>query len=355
METEQTAVSHFSCKYSRNQSIECCKMLSAVLVVFLHMNFPGRIGTYISCLGCCAVPLFFAITGYFNYKADCAALVRRLKHNLRLYLIAISVNLIYGICATEYLGGSTAAYLIQFIPKPDELARWFVFHASPRLRQLWYITAVCTCYFFLWLYVRFWGKSPVDYRPLYLIGAGLFPIFLAFGVLAPPLKMAVPYHLYLNGFFMGLPFFIFGIFLHQYQDRILSNFNLTKRKLVSLALLGVLLSILQGVSMGMGQVTLGGIIQIAALMMLMILYPTITYASGVLRTCITKFSSWSTYMYLFHITVISFYTQFLEMPITTAFPKQQAYLHPLIVLALSFLAAVIAERVEWLLKQIRKK
>lgn len=335
--------------------MECCKMLAAILVVFLHVNFPGRAGVYISCLGCCAVPLFFAITGYFNYNADCRALVRRLKHNLGLYVLASSVNLLYGICATEWLGGSTVAYLIQFIPKPDELAGWFVFHASPRLRQLWYLTAACICYFFLWLYVRFFGKEPVDYRPLYGIGAGLFPIFLAFGVLAPAVGMDVPYHLYLNGFFMGLPIFIFGIFLHQYQDRILTNYSLSAKKLIALTLLGVFLSILQGLSIGMGQVTMGGLIGIAALMLLMISHPAVTGPSGIWKKCVSKLGSWSAYMYLFHITVSLFYSQFLQETVAGAIPEREPYLRPLIVLTLSFLTAVIAERIEWLLKRIHRR
>jgi len=325
-------------------------MISAVLVVFLHVNFPGVLGTYIDCLGCCAVPLFFAITGYFNYKADSHTLIRRLKHNLKLYLIASSVNLIYGLCATEYLGGSTVVYLVQFIPKPDEMAGWFVLHASPRLRQLWYMTAICICYCCLWLYVRFWGSEPVDYRPLYRIGTALFPVFLALGVLAPAISMEVPYHVYLNGFFMGMPFFIFGIFLHQYQDRFLTNFNLSDKKLIALTLIGLFLSVLQGVTIGMGQVTLGGIIAIAALFLLMILHPTIANSPGFWRTCLFKFGSWSTYMYLFHITVITFYEQFVQSPISASLPEKECYLRPLIVLILSLLTAVIAERLEWLLK-----
>lgn len=329
-------------------------MLAAILVVFLHVNFPGRIGTYISCLGCCAVPLFFTITGYFNYKADCGMLARRLKHNLVLYAIAVSVNLIYGICATEYLGNSTAAYLIRFIPKPDELARWFVFHASPRLRQLWYLTAACICYCVLWLYVRFFGEGPVDYRPLYGIGAGLFPIFLAFGVLAAAVGMEVPYHLFLNGFFMGLPFFIFGIFLHQYQDRILTNYSLSTKKLTALTLLGVFLSLLQGLTIGIGQVAMGSMIAIVALMLLMISHPVLTGPSGIWKKCVSKFGSWSTYMYLFHITALSYYNKFLRIPVSGAFPEREPYMSPWIVLTLSFLAAVIAERIEWLVKRIRR-
>lgn len=50
----------------RNQAMECFKMIAAVLVVILHVPFPGKWGGIVTCLANFAVPVFFAITGYFN-------------------------------------------------------------------------------------------------------------------------------------------------------------------------------------------------------------------------------------------------------------------------------------------------
>ena len=51
----------------RNQAMECFKMVAAIFVVFLHVPFPGKTEGWMLILANSAVPLFFAITGYFKY------------------------------------------------------------------------------------------------------------------------------------------------------------------------------------------------------------------------------------------------------------------------------------------------
>ena len=50
-------------KLHRNETLECCRILAAVFVVFLHVPFPGLLGKTVNCLARFAVPLFFAISG----------------------------------------------------------------------------------------------------------------------------------------------------------------------------------------------------------------------------------------------------------------------------------------------------
>lgn len=57
-------------KLQRNQTLECCRILAAVFVVFLHVPFPGTVGKTVNCLARFAVPLFFAISGWFSYGAE---------------------------------------------------------------------------------------------------------------------------------------------------------------------------------------------------------------------------------------------------------------------------------------------
>lgn len=128
-------------KSARNQSMECCKMIAAILVVFLHVEFPGTIDGFVKCFSCFAVPMFFAISGYFNYGANQKQLSRRLKHLLQLYLIAILANLVWGCFATEYNGGSTIAFLRTYLPDLGEWAKWLFFQLDPRMGQLWYLTS----------------------------------------------------------------------------------------------------------------------------------------------------------------------------------------------------------------------
>ena len=43
---------------SRNHSMECFKMIAAIVVVLLHQPFPGQLGTVVSVVGSIAVPMF---------------------------------------------------------------------------------------------------------------------------------------------------------------------------------------------------------------------------------------------------------------------------------------------------------
>lgn len=342
-------------KSPRNQSMECCKMISAILVVFIHVEFPGTLGELVTCLSGFAVPVFFAISGYFNYGANDETLTRRLRHLLRLYLMAIVTNLIWGCLVTECRGGSSIAYLRCYLPDLQEAVKWLIFQLDPRMGHLWYLSSACLCYVLLRVYVRFFGEKPVDYRPLYMISLCLFSLFFACGILAPALDVDVPYLLYRNGYFIGLPMFTLGIFLRAYQDRILTNFRLTTKKQVLLILAGMLLAVAQRMTMGTGQMAVGSLLVVVVLMLFLGSHPRITSGTGVGNALIAKLGIWSTYIYLFHMIMLQFYQEFCRTFLAAAMPDWEPYLRPAFVAILSFLAAVIFERGGWLFKRLRRR
>lgn len=149
----------------RNQAMECFKIVAAIFVVFLHVSFPSsKAQGLMFVLANDAVALFFVITGYFNFGADRKTLERRMKHLLRLYLVAILFTIAVGIITAGITGDGSAAFLI---PRWDEIMNWLILQQDPRNGQLWYLTSACLCYLILYLYVRFFGDKPVNYRPLY--------------------------------------------------------------------------------------------------------------------------------------------------------------------------------------------
>ena len=341
----------------RNQAMECFKMAAAIFVVFLHVSFPSsKAQGLMFVFANDAVALFFAITGYFNFGADHKTLARRLKHLLRLYLIAILVSVIVGIVATELTGGSSVAFLITYFPKWDEIMNWLVLHQDPRNGQLWYLTSACVCYLILYLYVRFYGDEPVTYRPLYYAAFSLFAVFLALGCLATVVGMSVPYHLYRNGFFCGLPMFTLGIFLREYQDRILTNFNLTSGKLLALGLAGLILGVAQYFTVGMGQAAIGTLLEIPALLLFMTYHPTVTRERGFFAACVGKFGAWSTYVYILHMQILSVYTRFCRPAMLTVLSERaEAWIQPFAVAALSLAAAIVFTWGEQLLKRLPRR
>ena len=338
----------------RNQAMECFKMVAAIFVVFLHISFPSsKAQGLMFVLANDAVALFFVITGYFNFGADRKTLECRMKHLLRLYLVAILFTIAVGIITAGITGDGSAAFLI---PRWDEIMNWLILQQDPRNGQLWYLTSACLCYLILYLYVRFFGDKPVNYRPLYYAAFSLFAVFLALGCLAAVVGMNVPYLLYRNGFFCGLPMFTLGIFLREYQDRILTNFNLTSGKLLALALAGFILGIMQYFTVGMGQAAMGTLLEIPALLLFMTYHPTVTKERGFLAACVGKFGAWSTYVYILHIQIFSVYTRFCRPAMLTVFSENaEAWIQPFAVAALSLIAAIVFTWGEQLLKRLPRR
>lgn len=339
----------------RNQSMECFKIVASILVVFLHVPFPGKLGSFImSVAGNFAVPVFFAITGYFNYGADRTTLTRRLKHLLRLYLLAIVVNIVYGVITTELSGGSSVAWLRSFWPEPEEWMLWITLHQDPRNGQLWYLTASCVCYLILRMYVTFFQGKTVDYRPLYLVSVVLSVLYLILMSFPYAVGIEFSYRMLTNGYFVGLPMFTLGIFFHQYQEIIRKNFRLNAWKLLLLIVLGQLYLWAQGLNC----LPFGIYLKTIGLSLLLIYYPTVSRKSGSFEKIIEKFGAWSTYIYIFHILVFCWYTDYLQMPVTRMLSGGAAAeenVRPLIVAGISFLTAILFERGEWLCKKLIKR
>ena len=341
---------------TRNQSMECFKIVSAILVVFLHVPFPGKTGTVVSLVANnFAVPVFFAITGYFNYGADRVTLRRRLKHLLRLYFLAIAASLACGIITTELSGGSSVAWLRSFWPEPREWVLWITLHQDPRNGQLWYLTAACVCYVVLELYVAFFGGETSDYRPLYYVSYILAVLNLILTCFFGAVGIEVPHQLLMNGFFIGLPMFTLGIFLRQYQERIWQNYHLNARKLLLIIISGQLLLFAE-YGVGMMYIPFGKYMKTVGLMLLMIYYPVVTPKDGFPARCISKFGAWSTYIYILHILILQIYDRFFQQTMIAVFTEQsEAWLRPIAVALLSFIAAVLFELGERLFRRLRSR
>lgn len=337
----------------RNQSIEFCKFAAALIVVLLHITFPGKASDVIATIGKVPVPLFFTISGYFNWQCGRDEVLRKIRKLLRLWLLAWVFAVAVGVAATELNGGSTAAYLKTYLRlDAEEIARLLVLHQEPRNAQLWYLLSLVFCDLFLVLYLDFRRETVPDYRPLYTLGACQFAVFWLFGCIAAPAGMSVPYLVFFNGYCFGFSFFVFGIFLHEYQQQILRNLRLTPKKLLLLFAGGVGLSLLQSFTIGSGLLPLGGILEIPALMLLMIACP-LSPRTGLSRWFLRRCGRWSAYIYVFHVTLIGFYRKVLQAPLIARLGEPEAWLAPLICLALSIAAAALYDSASRLLRSMR--
>lgn len=332
----------------RNQTMELCKFIASFFVVFIHSPFPGKLGGLVDCLARFAVPMFFMISGYFNYQATSRQVLRRLKHILALFLIGALFRQFCICLSIELNGGSTIAHLLTVIPESDEIMRLLILQIPPYTGHLWYLCAMMVCYLIFWLFVRFQEECRANYTVFYVLGGALFSIFFALDVIAPASGAAeLGIHMR-NGWFFGLPLFASGVFIHQYQPQILRIFTASAWKLAVVMVLGMLLSVLQWDSLGIGTMPFGTIFEVAALMLLMISHPQIPFLGEKAARTLGALSMW---IYLLHLPLYLVYGDFLREPFLAMFPKAGAYLEPLVIVAMSLAAASIFECLSKIIKK----
>jgi len=341
----------------RNLSMECYKFIASFFVVFAHAMFPGTLGSLTECISRCAVHVFFAITGYFNFGANSRTVGRRLKHILKLYVTAVAMYVFWCCLKTELQGGSSVAVLIQMIPDPDEAMRWLILQMDPFVGSLWYINSTIVCYGIFWMYTKFFDGETVDYKPLYIAGFCLFAVNFLNGVVTPVAQSnaVTVYPAARNAWCWGLPMFAFGIFVREYQDRLVTNFRLTAGKLSVIVVGGFLLAFAQQFTIGIPGMPLGIQIAILGLILLVATNPQVPMRTKAARWLVPKFGFYSTVIYIIHAIFVEAYELFWHDPMALRWGAAEGYLYPLVVLTLSVLTAVVAERVLTGLKQITGK
>lgn len=342
-------------KYSGNQSVDLCKLIASLFVVFIHIPFPGEAGSMVTCLSRFAVPFFFAVSGYYSYNVSTRGLQKRIYHILKLNLIAILLHIAYRCLTAAYWGDSIMVVLNALVPNKEDLGMWVFLHVNPFGGHLWYLTAICVCYVILYTYVRFFSDKKVDYRPLYTVGFVLFIIRIAIMDILPLGGFQIPYYFYRDGFFIGLPVFCMGLFLRQYQQQILSSFCLTSRKLVAWLLIGILLSLFQWLTLSAGELPLGAVLQVLILILLLSSNPTVTSNGFLKERIIAKFRYLSTAVYIIHLDTNDFYSMFLQNRVYSALGHWEEWFRPFAVFLISIFISLAGYYVYQMLCFVRKK
>ncbi len=313
-------------KTDRNQAAEWARLLAAALVVFLHVPFPGKTGEIVSCLARLAVPFFFALSGFYSLGADGGTLKKRLLRLLRLNLSATALYAFWGCFKAVYWGGTVTGHLLGMFPDAGPLWRLLVLHVNPFAGHLWYLTALMCCDFVLWLWVRF-GKGR-GYGCLYGLGAGLLVVFFLLSTVLPG---KVHYYYYRNGFLLGLPVFLLGLFLREYGR----HCRLKGRQLLLAALAGVILSLTQTRLFGPTELPVGALMAVAALLLWLKEHPWLPCPR--MAALAGYLGRVSTAVYVMHLLVLEAW----EMTLQPRLGEAEPWLRPIAVLGLSLAAAAL--------------
>lgn len=312
----------------RNLSLELCKLIAACFVVFIHVPFPAPAGEFVLCLARFAVPMFFAISGWYSYGAAPDKLLRRMCHVLALELTGIAIALLWRAVAAVYTGWDPVQALMSALPGRDALKLWLLISDDPFSGHLWYLSASAFSYGILWIYTRS-GCVKWGYRPLYVLGGILLAAHFAMGELCRYTGIQVFYKIPRSGIFFGLPMFLMGLFLRQHRDALLQKCNSTRLGL--LFLFGTVLSIAEWKYFGVFDLYMGLLLSVPAVLLLTCRHPGVPRQ---LEKAAALCGSISTGIYLIHIAVYN--------GCQTFFPwRAESWLQPLLVLGVSLAAATV--------------
>ena len=337
--------------FPRNQTMELAKLAAACLVVFNHCRFPGAVGSLIAYFSNFAVPMFFMISGYFNFRSSSGQILNRMKKIGVLYVTGELLRVLWLGALTLVQGGSFVSFLFRILPDQENLTGWIIYQEPILSGHLWYLQAMVVVYFLYWVYVRFRGENRADDKVLYFAGFVTFVVFFLAGVMMR-IESGKGLFLYRNAYFMGFPFFVAGIFCRAYQSRLFECFALTNRKLAAAMVLGVVLTCQQWIRCGTGY-SFGTLVFVAAFFLLLASNPKIVPYGSKWEQWILKCGMWSTWIYILHILVDSIYQEFFRGALSHW--RAEALFYPVAVLLGAWIAAAVVVKIQSYLRILREK
>lgn len=331
----------------RNLTLEICKLIAACFVVFAHSPFPGRFGEIIQGLAHCAVPLFFAISGWYSYRVSVNKLLRRMGHVLLLELVGICLLKLWSVFAAFYTGQDLLAALMPTLPSVGGLGAWLLWLEDPFESHLWYLSASAFCYGVFVLYDRLLRRH--GYAPMYLVCGILLCANLAMDELSCYTGLNVHFKVPRNGLFLGLPMFSLGLLLREYREQLLAR--LGTRHLLILLVLGIGMSAAECSRFGSRSVYLGTLPLITGLLLLTSRHPGVPRWMERAAVCCGPLSA---VIYLVHLVICDVYLGFVQWRMQQYFGRAEPWIHPLAVLAAAAAIGMVWQAVAAWRKRIHK-
>lgn len=316
-------------------------MIAALFVVMLHYPFPGREGTIVNCLARFAVPMFFAVSGYFNYGVDGNRIAKRAKHILRLNIVGTVMYVLWYIYVLMKIGNINIPEVLKLKLSPVNIVKWLFINVNPFAGHMWYLSALLTAYILLWAYAKFFEGRKISYTPLYIVGICLMSLHFVLSTGSILAGMTVPYLVYRNGLLLGLPMMIFGIFVNEHGDRIVENFRLTSVKSFALMIAGAFLSLLQWKAFGKAEMPVGAFVTVVFLMLFMAHNPQVPVLGKWLGGVMRHMGNVSLAVYITHILFGNMIVLFSAENEKILAIKENGYLNPIAIMLLSVLAGII--------------
>lgn len=269
--------------YTKYSSIYFLKCIGAFFVICIHVllfysNIPAI--TLLTPLFRTAVPLFFAISGYFLFRSDRDQAIAQCKKTLR-RIIWITIY----------------AYILFFICKPDSFnsLKIILYYIIFGYDHLWWLNAyieTLICFIIL--------LKLKQLRIIWIIA----PIFFAYGLTRCCYAWLVDssYSLWIsrNGLTLGIPFVWLGWQIRKHKELILSK--TTRPRLATLIVIALAFSETEVFLLRpyTGDFYISTLLLVTAIFLLAIKYPTFAADTAFERIG----QHYSLYIYIFHFIII---------------------------------------------------
>ena len=327
---------------TRWNSIDFLKGLACIAVIFIHVKFPWPFAKPVTAFSRFAVPVFFAISGFFFISGgtcSVASTARKLRHALLLGIWATAALAFLALVQGWLDPRLSATWFLHVHATAVDAAQFFITNAPPPpLVHLWFLWALIYCYLFALIWFgdgkRLWTAGPSGL--ILLVGMVLsqeFAHWLPFNPAIPFRGMQVRF--FVIFIFRALPFFLIGIWIRR-NEAAIRKLELPTWTYAAVAFVG---AAAEYKLFGNSQFYLGNYLTAISLFAWAIHYP-----AGGWKPVVFIGRHLSLLVYVLHIAVWQFLTILLRGLQVDQLPSIRWTL-PGIVVALSLLVAFVLDRV----------
>ena len=318
----------------RNSLLDLLRFISCLFVVLIHCPLPGFWGTAIITFGRYAVPFFLMISGWFLFSDDRNVVLRKSRKQLRNIAALIGAFFITYLITNSLCGMIECGAPFEWIKNYSNFTTalyWLLFNRALFLGSSAY-------YMFMVLYIHifiiFWTRY---HLPKYVVYTA--PALVVINVICGEYT-DLPWFLYGNFLFTGIPCFVIGYLLHQHKDRmfVFSSLNWT-----CLFVFGTLCSYFEAYITKPAYCHFGSILMAVSLLMICV-RSTIDDPSHITQVL----RRYSTIIFIIHCGVRDVArAAFFRLDLSCS-----EYLFPFVVIALSLFVCIVYDEAK---KRIAKK
>ena len=299
----------------RNHLIDSLKFLCALLVVFIHCEYPYK--AEVLPITDVAVPIFFASSGYFIFgtKRRCERVVRIGK----IFLWAAALYLL----KTEFFQYISSGNL--WIPTSKNLINFILFNDVAFSYHLWYLSAYVYVLIITFVIDKYniWRWALWTIVPLLMIG-----VFIKYNI-ADVCSQNIQY--YRNAYFNGLPYFFVGVLVKNPPP--LPKDSIKTVRLILSVLIFVLFILRYNLIGNSLDILMLKELDLFLLTYFIVLLATISLQKKENIISILG-SKYSLYIYIFHVLIMQV-CEILATQLPIGIKEAYMYINPFVVLASS--------------------